>query len=184
MDLQKLLFTLKQKPLLWSSKVLKLLRHLWVASKLIPHIIDLSGWLCSKTGEIKKQFKVFIPSFMPYEQNHMNHFLTSNLKSKFTIDHRNLLEQPFTAEELLRTIKNMKNQKALGLDGFPFEFYKKYADLLLELLVQVCNQVIKSGHLALSWTQAVAMVILFFFCIIVFISFYFSITNHNFFNIT
>ncbi len=48
----------------------------------------------------------------------------------------------------------MQSSKAPGPDGFPIEFYKKFADLLGPLLVAVYNESFNTGTLPLTLTQA------------------------------
>lgn len=52
----------------------------------------------------------------------------------------------------------MKNHKSPGLDGFPMEFYKAFADVLLDPLTQMFNQILVTCHLPPSWSQIIMTV--------------------------
>lgn len=44
---------------------------------------------------------------------------------QLTTVENDILAAPFTEKEVFEAISQMKNNKALGPDGFPAEFYKK-----------------------------------------------------------
>lgn len=162
-DLQKGLLLLKQKTWLRSPKALKLQKYRLrrkAASSRIPCIQDSSGKNYSKTLEIKRVLRDYYyslyTSLIP-DQTLIDHFLTDNLRAKLSTEQEHLLEQPFTVEELLKSVKTMKSQKSPGPDRYPTEFYKKFTDLLLEPLGQTCKPI--TGCLLPSWTQAVVTLI-------------------------
>ncbi len=64
------------------------------------------------------------------------------------------LGRPVVASEVAEAITAMQSSKAPGPDGFPIEFYKKFATLLGPLLVAVYNESFDTGTLPLTLTQA------------------------------
>ncbi len=47
------------------------------------------------------------------------------------------IDRPITKEEIEKAIKNLKNNKSPGTDGFTNEFYKNYIDLISPILETV-----------------------------------------------
>ena len=68
------------------------------------------------------------------------------------------LEADFTQIELKSAFKSMTNKKSPGMDGFPCEFYKKFQEKQLPLLLEAANHSINIGQM--STTQKSAIVTL------------------------
>lgn len=58
---------------------------------------------------------------------------------KIIPEHKELMEAPIKTEELLNTIKSLKNNKTLGKNSFHSEFYFENSDILVHLLTTFCN---------------------------------------------
>ena len=56
--------------------------------------------------------------------------LLKNIKTKVSTAHRDLLDAPFTKDEIRIAVKDMQANKSPGLDGLPAEFYQTYWHLL------------------------------------------------------
>lgn len=60
-------------------------------------------------------------------------------------EHRENLDRPITAEEILLAIKSLKLRTHPGPDGQSATYYKKFSDLLSPLLVDAYNALL-DGH--------------------------------------
>lgn len=69
------------------------------------------------------------------------------------------MTEPVSLKEILDTIKNLKNNKSPGPDGFPGEFYKCFIEEIAPLLKRVFNYALESGNIPTSWSEAVISVL-------------------------
>lgn len=67
--------------------------------------------------------------------------------------------EPITLQEISDTIKNHKNNKSPGTDGFPGEFYKVFAGEITPVLYRVFNYALASGDLPVTWSEAIISVL-------------------------
>lgn len=67
--------------------------------------------------------------------------------------------QPITVQEISDTIKNLKNNKSPGPDGFPGEFYKVFAGEITPVLYRVFNYALTSGDSPKTWSEAIISVL-------------------------
>jgi hypothetical protein len=72
-----------------------------------------------------------------------------------TEDDTHKCEGAFSKEECLKALKNMKNNKTPGLDGFTSEFYKIFWNDVYIYLVRSLNTAGEVGHLSISQRQGV-----------------------------
>ena len=69
------------------------------------------------------------------------------------------LEKQFTVEELLSNIKEMKNDKAMGVDNIPAEALKNGSRMFVERLAGLFNKILRDGRVPEVWkTGRVVMV--------------------------
>ncbi len=66
---------------------------------------------------------------------------------------------PIYTQEILDTIKTLKNNKSPGTDGFPGEFYKSFKEEITPALHRVFNYALKSGDPPKSWSEAIISVL-------------------------
>jgi CHAT domain-containing protein len=52
---------------------------------------------------------------------------------------RNMLDLPFTEEEVLGVVKDMASEKALGPDGFSMAFFQCYWDIVKQDVMEVLH---------------------------------------------
>ena len=72
-----------------------------------------------------------------------------------TDDEKLKCEGPVTEQEAKSVIKNMKNNKSPGTDGFPVEFYKFFWSDIRKLLINSFNESFIKGHLFLTQRQSI-----------------------------
>ena len=56
-------------------------------------------------------------------------------------------------------IKNMKNNKSPGSDGFTNEFYKDFIDIICPILERAYSHALEKGELPAVWKEAIISVI-------------------------
>lgn len=71
---------------------------------------------------------------------------------------RDTLEGPLNINEAFEVVKNMKNNKSPGLDGFTAEFFKFFWDYLKYFLVRSVNYAFLNGNM--SYTQKLGVIAL------------------------
>lgn len=69
------------------------------------------------------------------------------------------LESPFSKEEFITATRSMQNGKSPGPDGYPSEFFKKFANELAPILLSVYEESFNSGSLPETMRQAVISLI-------------------------
>ena len=60
------------------------------------------------------------------------------------------LGMPLTTDELAITLKNIKNNKTPGIDGFPAEFFKMFSCKLKFLITRALNHCFYKGELSVT----------------------------------
>ena len=68
--------------------------------------------------------------------------------NKLTSEESNLLEGKLTLSELNTALKQMKNDKCPGIDGFPSEFFKLFWDTLKHFILHALNNAFDIGELS------------------------------------
>lgn len=142
-----------------ASKLLAFQSHQLNNSKTRTHIKAPSGFMAYTLQDINKNFVHFYSTLYTSEYPNDPAILGSFLKKKIDLPIINLnlnsdLGRPVVVSEAAEAIAAMQSSKAPGLDGFPIEFYKKFATLLGPLLVAVYNESFHTGTLPLTLTQA------------------------------
>ena len=90
-------------------------------------LIDENGTEYTNTTEILNHQKQFYESLYDNKHNTDNRSINDMLgenKNKLTNQAAEQLEGEISYSELLNALKNMKNDKSPGLDGFTVEFFK------------------------------------------------------------
>lgn len=126
-----------------------------LADRHIHFIKDSVGNSHYTSSDILKVFEAFYKNL--YKSDSPNPVLISSylrlnrLTNPITDSHKEFLDQPILAQEMITAIKSAKLNKAPGPDSFSSEFYKKFAPLLIPHLVTVCNDILDYGQLPSSW---------------------------------
>ena len=61
------------------------------------------------------------------------------------------LNRPFCGEEITNFVKNLKNNKAAGIDGILNEFIKCSIDIMIPLYIKLFNKVLDTGEIPEDW---------------------------------
>ena len=83
------------------------------------------------------------------------HFFSSLDIPSINFEVESSLDVPFTINKLRSALMFMQTGKCPGPDGFPAEFLKTFADTLSPLLLNMFNESLQSGLLALTLPQAI-----------------------------
>jgi hypothetical protein len=78
---------------------------------------------------------------------------------KLNQEEKDQLEGPLTYAEACRALKNMKNNKSPGSDGYTVEFYKFFFVDIGVFLVRSANEGFQTGKLSVSQRQGVIVCI-------------------------
>ncbi|XP_060562301.1 uncharacterized protein LOC132721934 [Ruditapes philippinarum] len=65
-----------------------------------------------------------------------------------------VLNEPFTLDEILRSIANLSVGKCSGIDGIPAEFFKTTMDDIAPIFLALFNHIFLTGNIPLSWRSS------------------------------
>ena len=108
----------------------------------------------TEQSEILKNIKEFYESlYKKKEHARPNQPDLAPDNNRLTDDEMTEIDQPLTKEELDNALKQMKNNKSPGMDGFSPEFYKKIWPQLGYFFLNCAQECFKRGELTESQTQ-------------------------------
>ena len=81
--------------------------------------------------------------------------LNQDFVKKLTGNQAQQLEGPLVLSELSNTLKNMKNNKTPGIDGFPAEFFKVFWGQLKFMILRVANFYFHKGKFSVTMRQSI-----------------------------
>lgn len=132
--------------------------------RLIPTVRKSQQELTTDPQEINNTFKNYYlnlyTSEFPQDTSHMTEFLESLGIPTLEQDDTETLEKPLDTQEIEAAIKDMQTGKTPGPDGFPVEFYKKFASQLIPLLLNMFNHSFEQSYLPQSLTEALITALL------------------------
>ena len=125
------------------SKYLCSLERINYVEKTIKQVKTFAGMTLSDQKLILLEVESFYQKLFKAREVDLTHSIDSliNVKSvtKLTKNQSVELEGKLTIEELSLALKTMKNNKTLGIDGFPAEFYKVFWSKLKFVILRVLN---------------------------------------------
>lgn len=74
-----------------------------------------------------------------------------NLNGHLQPNNNDILEAPFTPEEIVKVIKTLKNNKSVGIDGIMNEYIKATQALMVKVYTKLFNNILDTGELPSSW---------------------------------
>ena len=128
--------------------------------KTIRKIILENGDIITTQGEILNEIKEYYSNLFEnrdtkLEAVNLNELLNQEIVTKLSVDQSNSIEGPIQLNELSYALKNMKNNKTPGIDGFSVEFFKVFWRQLKYLILRVANFCFEQGKLSISMRQSV-----------------------------
>lgn len=117
----------------------------------------------NKPKEIENIFKQYYQELYSQtatvNQKDMDHFLDNlELPSIGTIQNETITKS-ITIEEVQKSNKHLKNNKAPGSDGLPAEWYKTFEKKLSPLLLKAFNYITDTGNMPPSWREVIISVL-------------------------
>ena len=91
----------------------------------------------------------------PESKTIQNRFLKQYLFKRLTEDDKRLCEGKITMSELYLVLKNMKNGKSPGTDGFTAEFYKFFWSDMKFLVLNSLNEYFEKDELSVTQKQGI-----------------------------
>ena len=127
-------------------------------SKSMPNLFKKDGSKTESQAEILKETKTFYESLYarkPVTDININNILDYPDIPKLTENQKESLEGNITHEEALKCLKNMKNNKSPGSDGFTAEFFKFFWVDIGIFLVRAINCSYMLGELSSTQKEGV-----------------------------
>ena len=123
--------------------------------KLIPKLIVENNEITDLSQIIKEQANFYKSLYSANKNTSHTHDKTNPFFNFLIEDDKHKYEGAFSKEECLKALKNMKNNKTPGLNGFTSEFYKIFWNDVYIYLVRSLNTAGEVGHLSISQMQGV-----------------------------
>lgn len=93
------------------------------------------------------------------DEDKLQRLIDTHIDKKLTDEQRDEMEGYFKKEEVLKSLKEMKNNKAPGLDGLSKEFYIAFWDLIGTDLLDVYSNIHLEGKTPTSMTEGLITMI-------------------------
>ena len=125
----------------------------------VIHKLNINGKMITDAPEILREQKNFYQNIYNTkvsgsDQSYYRFFKKENIVKIDTCD-RDLCEGKITEIEAKSVLKNMKNNKSPGTDGFPAEFYKFFWKDIGSFLLNSFNESFTKGELSLTQKQSI-----------------------------
>lgn len=131
------------------EKTGKLLAHQLrqrTANQSIPEIRNDQGERCTDTLEINKSFLKFYQtlhsSSSPQSTSDIEKFFQNSIIPELDPNVVTSLEELISTTEIMAAIQSMQSRKSSGPNGYPSDFYKKFATQLSPILKSVLRSLI------------------------------------------
>ena len=142
------------------SKLFCSLENKHYTEKIVKSIKKEDGSVLTDQSQILDEIKTFYQVLFDTQDSDLQ---TINLEQKFknckitklTDAQSNLLEGKLTVSEMGQALKNMKNGKTPGIDGFPAEFFKVFWSKLKFIIQRAVNSSFDNNELPLTLRQCI-----------------------------
>ena len=129
-------------------------------NKTIKKLITNDNRTITGQKEILNEVRSFYEKLFQNNDNHLidvdlENVLKDAYQPKLSDRESNSLEGLLTLEEITKSLKNMKNNKTPGIDGFPAEFFKVFWAKLRHFILRCLNQSFIAGTLPLTMRQCI-----------------------------
>ena len=117
------------------------------------------GRIITDQADILKEIELFYSKLFQSRDTEISDIDLNNLFenrhiNKLSSTDSQGLGKPLTSDELGKTLKDMKNNKTPGIDGFPAEFFKMFWSKLKFLVTRALNHCFHKGELSISLRHA------------------------------
>ena len=133
-------------------------------SKNIPRLETSEGHILTDQKYILKEAESFYKKLYsnkddPLSEINLKEYLKDTNLPKLTDNESKLLEGDITMSELTKALKNMKNNKSPGTDGFSSKFFKVFWKKIGIFVMQSVNHSYNIGELSLIQRQGIITLI-------------------------
>lgn len=133
-------------------------------NKTITCLKNNNGSLIQGQKEILDEIETFYKNLYlsrddSLEEVNLNECLNYDDIKKLNKTQANSLEGAITTDELLKALKNMKNDKSPGPDGFTTEFFKFFWIDINDFLIKSYNCSLQKGELSLTQKQGIISIL-------------------------
>ena len=125
-------------------------------------LLDKEGKAVTSKEEVCRTAISFYKNLLtadPIDKHKLERLVNKNIHKKLSDEDRESIEGVITKEEILQAIKEMKNNRSPGLDGFTREFYVIMWDLIQNDLVDVITNIYLQERLPETWTEGLVTLI-------------------------
>ena len=122
-------------------------------NKNIVKVVNDKNETVTNQEEILNEIKLFYQVLYQnkeLEEVSLSTVLNDNTVPKLSDEQKQLLETPISSAEVLKSLKNLKNNKSPGTTGFPADFFKFFWNDIGAFLVRSYNCSIRKGELSTS----------------------------------
>ena len=142
------------------SKYLSSLQAKAYIDKTIKKLVKDDGSILTDQKAILKEVRVFYTDLFKHKSQKTDSNLLDLLKSskdlkKLSPEQCDTLEHEITISELGEALKNMKNGKTPGIDGFPAEFFKVFWGQLKYFILRSAKLAYEKGMMSCSFRHCV-----------------------------
>ena len=133
-------------------------------SKIIPKLETVDGRIITDQHEILKESEVFYKNLYinkddPLAEINLQEYLKERDVPKLSDNESNQIEGHLTLSELSKALRNMKNNKSPGTDGYSCEFFKVFWSKLGNFVMHSINYIYDIGELSLVQKQGIITLI-------------------------
>ena len=93
------------------------------------------------------------PDDHPYSCNPSKSLPKFDSSQTVEMDPKGFLDSCFTSDEIIETIKSLKNGKAKGWDSIPNEALKNLPSKMIDIITVLFNEIKSSGYLPTNWNR-------------------------------
>ena len=127
-------------------------------SKIIPKLETADGKIITDQNDILKESELFYKNLFSNKDDtsaeiNVKEYLKDLNVPKLTDNESNQLEGTLTLQELTNALRNMKNNKSPGTDGYSCEFFKVFWNRLGSFVLRSINHSYEIGELSLVQKQ-------------------------------
>ena len=129
-------------------------------NKTIYRLEKNNGQQITKQNEILKEIEMFYKDLYSkhserIEDIDLNDFLSDHEYNILTNSQKISIEGELSENEILTALKNMKNNKSPGSDGFTSEFYKFFWQDVKHFILRSLNEGYRKGELSITQKQGI-----------------------------
>ena len=129
-------------------------------SKIIPKLETADGKIITDQNDILKESELFYKKIYSNKDDtsaeiNVKEYLKDLNVPKLTNNESNQLEGTLTLQELTNALRNMKNNKSPGTDGYSCEFFKVFWNRLGSFVLRSINHSYEIGELSLVQKQGI-----------------------------